>query len=224
MHKIRDVTNKKELDTVLEELEKSGITVNTVNSSGYTLLHFTAEVNSSWIIAELVKLGAEINARTNEGETPAIVASRSSVLRNVEVLYALGADMNIYDNCQDSALLWSAYFGNIHTVKFLVEEAGVDVDHTYSNGRAALGWAALYGHTDVVEYLFFKTTITADARSDLCARCPLHIRNIFRHNRRALMSATEDTLLNAYATHPLFEPKLLGEIQSFMFMCAHCSN
>lgn len=64
---------------------------------GMTPLHYAIEKGKPSIARELVKAGADVNARDNNGRTPIFYAATTAV-SDVKLLLEAGAEMNAQDN------------------------------------------------------------------------------------------------------------------------------
>ena len=70
----------------------------TIRQAGTQPVHDAALGDSAGIIRELVKQGADMNARTrDDGQTPLHIAAGMGRMKALEALIALGADLTIKD-------------------------------------------------------------------------------------------------------------------------------
>ena len=98
-----------------------------------------------------------INGRIGNGMTPLMVAAKEG---NSEILWALlesGADVNLLNNDENSALWFACFNGNPGVIKMLIEY-GAKLDSQNVNGATCLIYAASAGKFEVV-----KTLIDAGA-------------------------------------------------------------
>jgi ankyrin repeat protein len=66
----------KELQEVLKSLKENKMAdLNAKNKNGWTLLHFAASYGSLKLAEKLVRDGAQIDAQTNKGQTPLMIAA-----------------------------------------------------------------------------------------------------------------------------------------------------
>ena len=110
-------------------------------------------------IAEiLIKKGADVNVQNpDDGKTPLIYVSMHPHMREhhhlIHMLVDAGADVNVIDKNDHTALFLSAMNGHGDCVEALLEH-GAFVDHKQTfNGHTSLHAAAENGHSDVVEAL-----------------------------------------------------------------------
>jgi FOG: Ankyrin repeat len=106
----------------------------------------------------LVKAGANVEAKANNGGTPLILASTSGHLTTVKFLVEEGhANVEAKDKEDGyTPLIWASGNGDLTTVKFLVEEGHANVEAKDNDGSTALGWAKMCGERRVVAYLRSK--------------------------------------------------------------------
>ena len=89
-----------------------------------------------------------------------IEAARYDEIDDLQLMYGHARLCELIDfrnlvDCesQTSPLMYASANGCIDAVKFLIESVGVSVTHANANGNTALHWAALNGHTEVVDIL-----------------------------------------------------------------------
>jgi len=118
---------KKGNTKVIEELVARGHDVNVKKAGfvreGYTPLHFAVLHERKDAIKTLVKLGADVNAKNKESETPLWIAV--SELKNpeiVELLLDFGAKINSRrSDIGMTPLDWAAFDGKLEMVKALLK-------------------------------------------------------------------------------------------------------
>ena len=103
-------------------------------------------------IKELLKKGADLEAKDGDGDTALVGAATRGQLDVVKCLVELGADLEAKDGDGRTALMMAASWGELDVVKFLVEH-GADVNAKGEGGRTALMYVASNGCWEVVEYL-----------------------------------------------------------------------
>lgn len=75
-------------------LEEAGADVNAAAKDGRTALLYSAEEDSSLLVALLCEAGADLNALTEDGESAVVLAVQSGSFHALEALIAAGADVN----------------------------------------------------------------------------------------------------------------------------------
>lgn len=119
--------------------------------------------NRTGEIAEfLLTLGADLETRTEDGETPLMMALYDGKADSVRRLLARGASPVAKDKNGMTALMVAAYQGHKEAFKMLLDRypGGVSVNIRDNKGRTALRWAAKGGNLPIVEMLL--------ARGGLC--------------------------------------------------------
>jgi ankyrin repeat protein len=96
-------------------------------------------------VQELVRKGADVNAKTKTGWTALMAAAAVEQLEMTAFLIAKGAKVNAKDGNGRTALMYAAARGNIELVNLIVKE-GADVDAQDKAGQTVL-MAAVNPHT-----------------------------------------------------------------------------
>lgn len=96
---------------VVRWLIDRGVDVTIPNNQGTTALHFASRSGSSSgscenidIVSSLINAGADVNAKTDTGETPLCQAAHSFFVDTARLLLSNGADKNIRNNRGTTAL------------------------------------------------------------------------------------------------------------------------
>lgn len=107
-----------------------------------------------WNLAatELLKRGAQVNARTSSGETPLEAAAFRGYLPLVETLLKRGANANVRNGRGETPLIAAIKEGHSPVVKRLLA-AGADPNAQTSNGYSALVLAKYFGFKDIERLL-----------------------------------------------------------------------
>eukprot|EP01098_Paradermamoeba_levis_P010768 TRINITY_DN4539_c0_g1_i1.p1 TRINITY_DN4539_c0_g1~~TRINITY_DN4539_c0_g1_i1.p1 ORF type:complete len:459 (-),score=162.22 TRINITY_DN4539_c0_g1_i1:94-1470(-) len=127
------------------------------NKEGLTPLHFAAGHANMNIIDDLVKNGANPNAKDKKGNTPIFMASSSSsALNAINLLLKSGADINATNDDDDTLLHWAAREGDQQLTRFLLEK-GANPNLLNKHEESPLKIAFLTAKDKVVELLRDKT-------------------------------------------------------------------
>lgn len=156
--------------SMIEENESSkfpplDISVNTVDSSGRTLLHNAAYDGNIELVTTAIANGADLEALDKKGQTALILASRQGHAEVVAILLASKVRVDHTDEEGWTALRSAAWAGHSMVVSLLLG-AGAEVDHTDSDKRTALRAAAWGGHEEIVIQLLEHQAEVNKADSD----------------------------------------------------------
>ena len=131
---------------------------NCTDQTGRTPLMYAADGGNPDTVQWLIRHGAKVNAKSNNGITPLLVAAES-LPEVVDTLIQKKADVNAArTDSKLTPLIAAASNGHTEAVKSLIK-AGAKVNATTDDGYSALMKACIGGHTDVVKVLL-------DAKAD----------------------------------------------------------
>ncbi|XP_056249168.1 kinase D-interacting substrate of 220 kDa B isoform X4 [Seriola aureovittata] len=119
-----------------------------------SLFSYVEEENLAAIKAHLDKF-RDVDSRSDNGQTPLMVAAEQGNLEIVQELIRRGANVNLDDVDCWTALISAAKEGHIEVVRELLEN-NANLEHRDMGGWTALMWAAYKGCTDVAELLLEK--------------------------------------------------------------------
>lgn len=128
-------------------------------------LHFAAEIGDTQRIAQLVRLGADINEIDNRGIWPLLAAVTYDNREAVALLLQLGAEPNLADQYNYTALHEAACLGYREVAEILIE-AKADINKRDINGYSPLGYAVRCGHQGVIELLQAHGAILSPATNE----------------------------------------------------------
>ena len=112
----------------------------------------TALISSSYNGHLEIEQGADVEAKDKTGKTALIESSSNGCLDIVKCLLDNGADVEAKDKTGKTALIWSSNNGHLDIVKYLIEQ-GADVNVKNNDGNTALIWSSFERHLDIVKYL-----------------------------------------------------------------------
>ncbi|KAI3364689.1 hypothetical protein L3Q82_011460 [Scortum barcoo] len=123
------------------------------------LFSYVEEENLAALKAHLDRF-KEVDGRSDNGQTPLMLAAEQGSLEIVQELVRRGANVNLDDvvsdshSCQDcwSALICAAKEGHVEVVKELLENSAY-IEHRDMGGWTALMWAAYKGRVEVTMLL-----------------------------------------------------------------------
>lgn len=161
----------------LKLLLEKGADLHKVYHDGYGVLHFAAAAEAidtdqrrilgitdfdsprlrtpeqrAAAVGFLLRRGARVDTRCEQGRTPLIVAARYGHEAAARILLANGADHTARDKGSNTSLHVAAIFGH-YTVVDLLLEAGADPGASNFEGAMPIGEAAIAGHVSVVARL-----------------------------------------------------------------------
>ncbi|KAF3844914.1 hypothetical protein F7725_008077 [Dissostichus mawsoni] len=119
-----------------------------------SLFSYVEEENLAAIKAHLDKF-KDVDSRSDNGQTPLMVASEQGNVEIVQELLRRGANVNLDDVDCWTALISAAKEGHIEVVRELLEN-NANLEHRDMGGWTALMWGAYKGHTDVARMLMDK--------------------------------------------------------------------
>uniref|UniRef100_A0A8C1MIE5 Kinase D-interacting substrate 220b n=1 Tax=Cyprinus carpio TaxID=7962 RepID=A0A8C1MIE5_CYPCA len=115
------------------------------------LFSYVEEENLAAVKAHLDKF-KEVDGRSDNGQTPLMLASEQGSLEIVQELIRRGANVNLDDVDCWSALISAAKEGHVEVVKELLENSAY-IEHRDMGGWTALTWASYKGRVEVAKFL-----------------------------------------------------------------------
>ncbi len=155
-----DMVNRKIYPLVVLLLN-NGADVNSTNDNGYTVLHTACMLNVDLqIVEELVKRGADVNARTGNNLTPLFYCIHSYNFDAIRFLVENGADVNSTNNYGNTILISAVSAPYIHDIISYLLNKGAAINARNKDGNTALMFAAANGDEKIVKLLLdFKADI-----------------------------------------------------------------
>ena len=148
------------LRTLIAVLLVSGANAAYSNSMDPALIASAAAGDTPRVI-ELLRKGANVNARDLRGRTPVMAATYGNHVRTVEALVNAGADINRRDMMLNNPFLYAGAEGLLDILRLTVK-AGADPAITNRYGGTALIPAAHRGHVESVNYLLSHTRVNVN--------------------------------------------------------------
>ncbi|XP_056281960.1 kinase D-interacting substrate of 220 kDa B isoform X2 [Pseudoliparis swirei] len=119
-----------------------------------SLFSYVEEENLAAIKAHLDKF-RDVDSRSDNGQTPLMVAAEQGNLEIVQELIRRGSNVNLDDVDCWTALISAAKEGQIEVVRELLEN-NANLEHRDMGGWTALMWGAYKGRTEVIQLLLEK--------------------------------------------------------------------
>ncbi|XP_057326523.1 ankyrin-3-like [Microplitis mediator] len=163
---LSDAVRRGSINVVKVLIEQHDANVDAADVYGRTALHYTVlnenggctdpspedDEKKSEIAALILYQGADVNAKTPEGETTLHFAALKGYSKVFNVLLQNHADKNCTDESDITPLHTAAENGHKDIVEIL-SRMGADLDVQDVDGRTALHIAAAEGHKEIVEIL-----------------------------------------------------------------------
>ncbi len=138
---------------LLELYIERGGDPNYVNDRGVPLINSIIRRDDVTLVNHLINRGCNINVLSRDrGTTPLMEAASSGRTELVELLIAMGADLNHASREGQTALILAIGNQHVATAMVLIRE-GADKHLKDNLGMTALKYASLYGFADLVELL-----------------------------------------------------------------------
>lgn len=115
-------------------------------------LHTAAAHDDVPALQQLLKQGAKLDERDDQGRTALLVATHGNQVAAARALIEAGADVNAKDNIEDSPYLYAGARG-LNDILRLTLNHGADLKSTNRYGGTALIPAAERGHVETVQLL-----------------------------------------------------------------------
>jgi ankyrin repeat protein len=149
-----------------EGLVSGGADVNLSNKAGTSPLMRASSKGFDSTVGFLLNHGAELEAKDNGGFTALHYATNASV-PILELLVARGASLQTKNHLGGSILQSAAYYGNVPTSEYLLEECSdlFSVKEQDDYGAQPLHYAALSGKLETVKF-FLDRGARVDCKKD----------------------------------------------------------
>ena len=103
-------------------------------------LHAAAQTGTYTAFARLVAEGADVNTRSESGETALMLAAARGRLEFMGLLIERGADANAATDAGNTALMFAAARGQVDAARLLLDR-DARADHVNKYGLGAADWA-----------------------------------------------------------------------------------
>ncbi|MBN9542526.1 MAG: ankyrin repeat domain-containing protein [Alphaproteobacteria bacterium] len=153
-------------------IEEKNMNVDILNNSRETPLKYASRNGHLKTVKYLVKKGANTNICNIIRHTPLHIAAYSGHLDIVKYLVKKGANVLSRDIANYTALLYAGEKRNLEMIKYFAQNGG-NVDDSNISGSTSLHYAALYGCTEIVNFLVNEKNASVNA-VDSNQKTPLH--------------------------------------------------
>lgn len=136
-HEIFQIIAKKDLAKLEQWLSKKP-NLEVKNEKGETPLMAATYLNQAPLVSLLIAAGANVNAQDNMLNSPFLYAGASGYLDIVKLCVKAGADYQVFNRYNGSALIPACEKGHVAVVAELLKDKNFPIDHINR-----LGWTAL---------------------------------------------------------------------------------
>eukprot|EP01038_Epipyxis_sp_PR26KG_P012515 gene12515-16785_t len=149
-----EAIQKDELSNVEYILGKEKIDLECKNIDGYSPLAWSVYHGKDRIVSLLIKKGSKIESKSNNGQTPLLLAAKHGYDHIIVLLLnnEARADIEALDNHKNSPLILASIFARANVVKILLIN-GANMEAQNNNGKTALHYATINGHTNIVQMI-----------------------------------------------------------------------
>ncbi|XP_065900414.1 putative ZDHHC-type palmitoyltransferase 6 [Dysidea avara] len=151
------------------------------NDRGHTILHMAVHRNYLSLVNLLLRLGADLEAKTEKGETPLLIACQSGSLYTTHALVTAGADVMATNNKGLSCVHLSASGGLVHLIHYLVTTKQVSLAVKDNEFNTPLHYAVQQRRTQTVKYIL-KHEVDCLTMTNAKGFTPLHMAAQACHN------------------------------------------
>jgi ankyrin repeat protein len=162
-------------------LEKSSHLVNSLDTSGFSLVHWAAKKGDIETLSILHEYGAILNQPTSFDAKmlPIHWAASDGKIASIRFLLERRQDINAQDSNGCTPVVIAAQHNQINCVIFLLKN-GCDLQLRDTNGDTCIHWAAYKGHSELVGLLSYLAPEIVDV-SDYYGQSPLHLSALKGH-------------------------------------------
>lgn len=159
----------------LQDLEdlftNSKVTPSYVADDGTTLLMCAVDIGAqAEIVSAFIRLGADVNARKENGWTALMIAAQKDHPEVIKALINSGADVNAREENGWTALMIAVQEDHPEVIKALID-GGADVNLKNNDGATAQMIAANKGYFSLEKMLAESNSITEEDFKKLCHNC-----------------------------------------------------
>jgi ankyrin repeat protein len=126
--------------------------INTLGKEGRQALHYAAIKNRPLAVTCLLDWSADIEAKTDNGETPLFLAAKEGSFGTVKALGLRGANPDARCNLRNTPLHMAALHGTLPSVQFLISYGALPAAEGQFE-RQAIHLATRKNHPEITEYL-----------------------------------------------------------------------
>lgn len=151
-------------------LVRAGAPLDEQDDSGRTALLEAVEGDHVDVARALLDAGASVNVQAANRDTPWLQAGALGRLEILRLMLPKGPDLTIRNRFGGNALIPACERAHVETVRFLLAESGIDVDHVNDLGWTCLLEAVILGDGGPPHQEVVRLVLAAGARVDLADR------------------------------------------------------
>lgn len=175
-------------NVAIKWLISAGTNVNTISPDGRSMLEIALFKNNKTAVADLIKEGANVNARalhSHSKNTPIIVAAFQNNPDIMDLLIKSGADVNYVNKLGATALIIATQWSEQTTVEMLIK-AGANVNVTDFENDTPLSIASRHKADYHIAEVLINTGANVNNKND-SNETPLDLAIKYNHNKTALL-------------------------------------
>jgi ankyrin repeat protein len=148
-----DAAMKGDVDTIQKKLTDTPHDIDTrAPDTGVTALNYAVANGQIDVVNTLVKARADVNAPSESGEPPLLIAAQYAQLEAAQILLAAGANVNCMDRREQTPLHWAARKGS-EDVGMLLIKNGASIQIKNCAGYTPYAMAEDWGTSNMVRLL-----------------------------------------------------------------------
>lgn len=154
----------------IQRLLAEGADVDARDDAGRTPVLAATIARQADAVRALVDAGADVDIRDDRLDNPFLYAGAEGLLDILKLVNEAGADPAITNRYGGVALIPASERGHVDTVRYLLEESDVDVDHVNNLGWTALLEAVILGDGGTAHQQIVRLLVDHGADPDLADR------------------------------------------------------
>jgi len=158
-----------DLDAI-HRLLAAGLTIDARDADGRTPILRAVMTRQTAAVRALVDAGADVDIRDNRLDNPFLYAGAEGLLDILRLVNEAGADPALTNRYGGVALIPACERGHVETVRYLLEQSDVDVDHVNNLGWTGLLEAVILADGDAAHQEIIRLLLANGADPDLADR------------------------------------------------------
>jgi ankyrin repeat protein len=155
---------------LIRRLLATGADIDARDDEGRTPILVATVARRTEAVRVLIEAGADVDIRDDNLANPFLYAGAEGLLDILRLVNEAGADPAITNRFGGVALIPASERGHVETVRYLLEESDVDVDHVNNLGWTALLEAVILGDGGLRHQAIVALLVDAGADPELADR------------------------------------------------------